>query len=136
MDYTCSEEQLVQIRKGEGVVRNGVWYGQEHEYQPVSSWTYAGKPGSVPTIAPTTVSLGSAQSPLTGVYTASVTPRVTSGASSLKSPFKVQRRQSGQGVLLAPTPHRDSNRSNNQKARRLRKALIATAATLGSLLLL
>jgi len=142
IENTCSEEEQAHIHHGEGVIRNGIWYAEEHDYQPQSSVVHAGKPGSLPSVPPTGASSSTSTIPLIGVYTAPESPKPTSGASSLRSPFRVQRRQvpaPAQTVQVVQAARPDNRRpSDNAKkqSHRLRKGLIATAATLGSLLLL
>jgi hypothetical protein len=144
IEYTCSVKERAQINRGEGVIRNGIWYAQAHDYRPQSNVAHAGKPGSLPPTPLTAASATTSTIPLTGVYTASETPTPTSGAILLRSPFRVQRRQIV-APLAAPAPavvtqvvYPDSARERNtrKKSKKLSKALIATAATLGSLLLL
>jgi hypothetical protein len=143
MQSTCTSEDLKLMDLGQGVVINGVWYAQESDYSPFSSSALAGKPGSLPTVPPTPTTASTSTIPLTGVYTASETPRTTSGASSLKPPFRFQRRQTvvevvtptTVPVLLRPFASSKPN-PDRHRANRFKKALTITAATLGSLLLL
>ncbi|KAF2178318.1 carboxypeptidase S1 [Zopfia rhizophila CBS 207.26] len=87
---TCDDKQIEQIEAGKGVVIHGVWYAKESDYTPPPSSVTAGVPGSLPTIAPTASGQNGGQGsttssiPLTGVYTATGTPKPTSGASSLR----------------------------------------------------
>lgn len=145
IEYSCTFEEKLKINRGEGAVRNGIWYAQAEDYRPLSSVAHGGKPGSLPPAPPTTASATTSTIPLTGVYTASETPTPTSGAISLRSPlFRVQRRQIvAPPAVPPPAVVTQVVASDHAKQRKLRKstkklgrALIATIATLGSLLLL
>lgn len=134
---SCTEEEKARIRRGEGFVKNGIWYAQESDYKPVLRSVFAGKPGSVPSTPSKPTPAATSAAPLTGVYTASATPKVKSGASSLQVPFKFQRRQVVQPtapVLGFPINRDDSDDKGH--ANSLRRALIIVASVLGSLLLL
>ncbi|KAF2739603.1 carboxypeptidase S1 [Polyplosphaeria fusca] len=88
---TCDLGEISQIRAGVGVVKHGIWYEKDSDYTPLpSSSIDAGKPGK-PTSAPgVETPTGTASMPLTGAYTATGTPKPTSGASSLR--FGMRRR--------------------------------------------
>jgi hypothetical protein len=88
---SCSNQQLSDMLSGHGVVINGVWYGQQSDFQPPSSTVVAGKPGSIPsTIRGSNSSPSSSTVSLTGVYTATVTPSSTSSASLYRlNPYSV-----------------------------------------------
>ncbi|KAF2465428.1 alpha/beta-hydrolase [Lindgomyces ingoldianus] len=70
---TCNRDQISQILQSSGVVKYGVWYAKDSDYTTPSTATSSFQAGST-----TTSSI-----PLTGVYTATGTPKPTSGASSL-----------------------------------------------------
>ncbi|KAF2276669.1 carboxypeptidase S1 [Westerdykella ornata] len=128
---TCNQDDVSAMSESKGVVKYGVFYADEKDYTPLSTSVLAGKPGSPPTATPTQAQMSTSTVPLTGVYTASETPKVTSGASRLSIPFQVQKRQD-----LSPLSKIGST-PTNERARtgRLKKYLIITAATFGTLLL-
>lgn len=126
---TCSDSDKDLINQGEGIIKYGVWYASEKDYQPPSSSVLlVGKPGSVPTNSPTPTPTTTSTVPLTGVYTATATPKAKSGASSLRSPSQVLRR--------ALFPIDDTAEDLRRRGDGLKKAVIISAAVLGSLLLL
>lgn len=126
---SCSSYQQGEILLGRGIVKNGVWYENEKDYKPPSP-VLAGKPGSLPVDQRTLGYTSTSAVPLTGLYTASETPRVSSGASSHK--FRShQRRQ-----VFQPWGLDNEDDSNKRRANRYKKALKIAAGTLGSLLLL
>ncbi|KAF1998296.1 carboxypeptidase S1, partial [Amniculicola lignicola CBS 123094] len=93
---TCTSEQINKMAAGQGVVKNGIWYENEAQFHPPSTTVLAGKPGSLPTTAPTGTQPADGPTttsliPLTGVYTATGTPTPSSGASSVR--FRLQGRQ-------------------------------------------
>ncbi|KAF2452565.1 Alpha/Beta hydrolase protein [Lineolata rhizophorae] len=59
---TCGEEARVSISGGNGVVRNGVWYAREADFDPPSSSVRAGVPGTPVSVPVTPAASGSARS--------------------------------------------------------------------------
>ncbi|KAL5433523.1 hypothetical protein PMIN07_011279 [Paraphaeosphaeria minitans] len=130
IDETCSEYEKAQIRRGMGVVEHGKWFSQAPGRSPLSrADTINTKSESPEDIIredrPTTTS----SIPWTGVFTATMTPKPTSGASRVM--FRLQpkhRRQLGAaGAVL-----------NNfgTAASGARSGLIGGIAAVGGLLLL
>ncbi|KAF2659977.1 serine carboxypeptidase [Lophiostoma macrostomum CBS 122681] len=131
VNATCSADDIQAIWAGQGVVEHGMWYADESEYSPTSSSVEAGKPGTLPTTqaTPTGTSTSTA---LTGVYTASSTPKPpSSGASSLRSQFRLQGRRA---PFIAD--ENDSDDDADEQPNIFKKAFIIATAVLGSLLLL
>lgn len=128
---TCSQDDVSAMNNSKGVVKHGIFYADEKNYTPLSTSVVAGKPGNPPTATPTQAQMSSSTVPLTGVYTASETPKATSGASRLSIPFGVQEVRDTALLKQIGLP------AANERARasRLKKYLIITAATLGSLIL-
>ncbi|KAF2200320.1 alpha/beta-hydrolase [Delitschia confertaspora ATCC 74209] len=73
MGATCTEDQYAQMRAGKGVVMNGVFYDKKSDYKPPSSEVSVGSQNGGKGSATSTVAL-------TGVYTATGTPKATNGA--------------------------------------------------------
>jgi hypothetical protein len=117
MRDTCTSDQAQLISEGKGVVRYGVFYDEDSN---------SDNPASLPpSSTSTTAASASSSVPLTGVYTATETPKVTSGAASLRYMFQLplRRRQ----AFLSE----DEGVSAGFKT-----GVIAIAGTLGSLLML
>lgn len=135
IDETCSKYEQDQIRRGLGVVEHGKWFAQAPDrspFRPDTGNTKAGSPGDViregrPT---TTFSI-----PWTGVFTATMTPTPTSGASRVM--FRLQpkhRRQTSPPPAAAP---KTTNLARIGKAASgVKKGLIGGMAAAGGLLLL
>ncbi|KAF2866923.1 Alpha/Beta hydrolase protein [Massariosphaeria phaeospora] len=89
INETCTKDERADLKNG--IVKNGIWYANVQDYKPPVSSVLAGKPGSLPTNLPTAVDAGPATSAtvaLTGVYTATGTPKPKSGASRMQ-PFAI-----------------------------------------------
>lgn len=125
---TCYQEEMAAINAGLGVVRNGIWLSDDKDTPSSPSGipsannpTASAKDGS-----PTTTS----SIAWTGVYTATATPKVTSGASSVR--FRAQlplRRQVVPG-------YDNHDRKCGGKKGKVRTAVIAGLASVGGVLLL
>ncbi|ORY13097.1 Alpha/Beta hydrolase protein [Clohesyomyces aquaticus] len=74
MNDTCDADQIKQILQSSGVVKFGVWFAKSNDVTSLITPTSTSQPG------PTTTS----SLPLTGMYTATGTPKPTSGASALR----------------------------------------------------
>ena len=98
---TCSPNQVNFIQSGKGVVLNGVWFSKASDYDPPSSSVLAGIPGSLPSTTATSSTASSSQ--LTGVYTATGTPKVKSEASMMRrSHRQLANRSDQQGSGFMP----------------------------------
>ncbi|KAF1991946.1 alpha/beta-hydrolase [Aulographum hederae CBS 113979] len=88
---TCTDEQQEMMMRGEGVVKAGIWYVKEDEYEPPSSTVMGGVPGTpIPTISGGVVAGvddgagggsgdASGSTVVTGVYVATGTPKPNNG---------------------------------------------------------
>ncbi|KAF2690181.1 carboxypeptidase S1 [Lentithecium fluviatile CBS 122367] len=126
---TCSYDEKMAINKGLGVVKNGMWFLQADAAPPERPKPRIGTPGAHAEKPKTTT-----VADLTGVYTATATPTLTStsGASSLRPLFRFRLR----------SPDRDSKDEDDKddeekEEKRTDVPLIAgLAGGLGGLLLL
>jgi carboxypeptidase C (cathepsin A) len=131
---TCSDEEIQAISDGLGVVKNGMWFAQDtaspSDISPVGGGT--SDTGTKKAISTTRLAAD-----LLGVYIATATPTLKSGASSLRiqPPFAgLFAKKRGDEK---DEKDEDDDDEKKEKKRKLRVALIAgLAGGLGSLLLL
>lgn len=127
---TCTGEERTNIRAGAGVVKYGMWFAHEGDFRLSSTSTpNAGKPGH-----PATTS----EISLTGVYTATATPKPSSGASRIQFRIPLKNRRA-----TPPFEGKDRNffypydeDDNAHRSSKARKFFIGAIAGLGGLLLL
>jgi hypothetical protein len=134
IDDTCTDDEKHQIYKGLGMVENGKWFAQPPDRSPPSRPetfnTKAGDPATkynAQQVWPTTTSV----IPLTGVFTATITPTPTSGASRVR--LRVQFRHRRQ---LPPIIATNGLSRIGTTASSVKNGLIGGIAAVGGLLLL
>ncbi len=111
LQNTCTDDQRVMLQQGEGVIINGVLYGEASDWKPPPSSVsvMAGYPGIYPT---STTTMGSTPTEkgnppsttsavLTGVFTATSTPSPTLSKGSASSDTSVDAELALVGLMLA-----------------------------------
>ncbi|KAK4974057.1 hypothetical protein LTR66_011106 [Elasticomyces elasticus] len=77
---SCTQDQIMHIMAGEGVIKAGVWYSNINDYVAPASTVQAGTPGQLPQTSSTALTTSSGSVQPTGVYVATSTPRPTGAA--------------------------------------------------------